>query len=436
MKVLWFSLSPGLSDGYLNNNYEGIGWIKSLEKNIQNKVELSIAFYHHKKVAPFKLGATTYYPIEMYRNGNLTKIKRRLFNAIETEKDVQLLLDVINIVKPDLIHIHGTEAAFGLVQKYNNIPTVISIQGIITVYQYKFFSKISWFDVFKYSKPKNILFSRTFIHTYKLFKKMAAREQDIYKHSKHFIGRTAWDRRVTKVLAPTAAYYHNDEILRSGFYTKKWVFKPTAKLQLFTTIWGNIYKGLETLMDCARLLDHINIEYEWQLAGIGQNDEVVRIASKGNKHPVSANIKFLGMINEASLIEGLLQSHIYIATSHIENSPNSLCEALILGMPCIATNAGGTGSLMEDNKEGVLIQDGDPYAMAGAIMELKDDYKKAIKYGAQARERALLRHDQQKITNDLLSIYETILQDKNESSSMVTADAYMQETNETIVANN
>ncbi|HTH82297.1 MAG TPA: glycosyltransferase, partial [Mucilaginibacter sp.] len=204
----------------------------------------------------------------------------------------------------------------------------------------------------------------------------------------------------------------------------------------FTTIWGNIYKGLETLMDCARLLDHINIEYEWQLAGIGQNDEVVRIASKGNKHPVSANIKFLGMINEASLIEGLLQSHIYIATSHIENSPNSLCEALILGMPCIATNAGGTGSLMEDNKEGVLIQDGDPYAMAGAIIELKDDYKKAIKYGAQARERALLRHDQQKITNDLLSIYETILQDKNESSSMVTADAYMQETNETIVANN
>ncbi|GAA4089409.1 glycosyltransferase [Mucilaginibacter panaciglaebae] len=435
MKVLWFSLSPGLSDAYLNNNYEGIGWIKSLEKNIQDKIDLSIAFYHDKDIAPFKLGATTYYPIKRYKNGKLTKIKRRLLNTIESPRDIQLFLQVVKEAKPDLIHIHGTESPFGLIQKYTDIPTVVSIQGTITVYRYKFFSKISWFDVLKHSDLKSLLFARTFIHVYKQFAKIASREQDIYKHSKHFIGRTAWDRRVTKILAPDAGYYHNDEILRSGFYTNKWSFKPAGKLQLFTTIWGNIYKGLETLIDCARLLDNINIEYDWHLAGIGRNDEVVSIASKGNKHQISPNIKFLGMINETALIEGLLQSHIYIATSHIENSPNSLCEALILGVPCIATNAGGTSSLMEDNKEGILIQDGDPYAMAGAIMELKDNYKKAIEYGAKARERALLRHDQLKITNDLLSIYEAILQTKHEPSPLVAVNANMPETNELLTAN-
>ncbi|GAB3906953.1 glycosyltransferase family 4 protein [Mucilaginibacter boryungensis] len=436
MKVLWFSLSAGLSDAYLNNNYEGIGWIKSLEKNIQDKIDLSIAFYHNKEIPPFKLGATTYYPIKKYKHGNLTKMKRRLFNSIESQYDNQLFLNVVKEAKPDLIHIHGTESPFGLVQKYTNIPTVVSIQGTITVYRYKFFSKISWFDVLKHSDLKSFIFSRTFIHVYKQFAKIAAREQEIYKHSKHFIGRTAWDRRVTKVLAPSARYYHNDEILRSGFYTNKWVFKPAAKLQLFTTIWGNVYKGLETLLDCARLLDEINIDYEWQLAGIGRNDEVVRIASKGNKQPVSPNVKFLSMINEASLIEGLLESHMYIATSHIENSPNSLCEALILGVPCIATNAGGTGSLMDDNKEGILIQDGDPYAMAGAIMELKDNYKKAIAYGKQARERALLRHDQEKITSDLLSIYATILNGQSKPLFFTSTDAKLQETDETIMANN
>jgi len=433
MKVLWFSLSPGLSDGYLNNNYEGIGWIKSLEKNIQNKVDLSIAFYHYKKVAPFKLGATTYYPIEEYRNGTLTKIQRRLLSAIETEQDIRLLLEVIKEVKPDLIHIHGTEGAFGLVQKYNDIPTVVSIQGTITVYRYKFFSKISWFDVMKYSKFKSILFFRTFIHVYKLFKKVADREQDIYKNSKHFIGRTAWDRRVTKVLAPSAKYYHNDEILRGGFYTNKWSFKPSPKLQLFTTMFGNIYKGLETLLDCARLLDNINIDYEWHVAGIRLKDEVVQIASKGNKQLVSANIKFWGMVNEQKLIDGLLRSHIYIGTSHIENSPNSLCEALILGVPCIATNAGGTGSLMDDDKEGILIQDGDPYAMAGAIMELKDNYDKAIGFGAKARERALLRHDQEKITNDLLSIYRAILEKPHKFSPLTFTEV---EKKKIIAANN
>ncbi len=436
MKVLWFSLSAGLSHAYLNNNYEGIGWIKSLEKNIQDKVELSVAFYHDKDIAPFKLGATTYYPIKRYKNGKLTKMKRRLLNAIESPAETKLFLDVINQAKPDLIHIHGTESPFGLVQKYTDIPTVISIQSTITVYRYKFFSKITWFDVFKYSDFKSRLLSRTFINVYKQFGKYADREQEIYNYSNHFIGRTAWDRRVTKILAPQANYYHNDEILRSGFYVNEWHYKPAAKLQLFTTIWGNVYKGLETLLDCANLLDKVNIDYEWHVAGIKLSDEVVRIASKGGKNTISKNINFLGMINEASLINGLLQSHIYIGTSHIENSPNSVCEALILGVPCIATNAGGTASLMEDDREGILIQDGDPYAMAGAIIELKDNYTKAIEFGKQARKRALVRHDQGKITNDLLSIYNSVLQNQDVSAQTKRTNTILSEPDEVIMIDN
>ena len=79
--------------------------------------------------------------------------------------------------------------------------------------------------------------------------------------------------------------------------------------------------------------------------------------------------------------------HIYIAISHIENSPNSLCEALILGAPCIATNAGGTSSLIEDGNNGILIQDGDAYSMAGAIIELTENYNIAIDYGNSARKK-------------------------------------------------
>ena len=424
MKVLWFSLSPGLSDAVLNNNYEGIGWIKSLEKNIQHKVDLSIVFYHDDAVEPFNIGPTRYFPVKRYRYGKLTKIKRRLLNSLETEYDIRLFLKIIDEVKPDLIHIHGTESNFGLVQKYTDIPTVVSIQGTITVYRYKFFSKISWFDVLKFSQLKSFAFSRSFINVYNLFAKVAAREQEIYRHSKHFIGRTAWDRRVTAVLAPSAAYYHNDEILRASFYNNKWSYQPAEKLKLFTTTWGNVYKGLETLLDCASLLDNINVNYEWQVAGINLNDEIVKIAARGGKKRVSKNIKFLGMLNEPKLTDALLQAHIFIGTSHIENSPNSLCEAQILGLPCIATYAGGTNSLMEDNKEGILIQDGDPYAMAGAIIELKNDFNRAIVLGENGRNRALLRHNQQTITNDLLRIYDMIA---SASAGRLPADDQPQE---------
>lgn len=95
--------------------------------------------------------------------------------------------------------------------------------------------------------------------------------------------------------------------------------------------------------------------------------------------------------------------------SHIENSPNNLSEAMILGMPCIATFAGGTGSLLIDGYEGILIQDGDPWAMAGAVMEMKENFERAIVVADKARTRALNRHDKNRIINDLIDIYKKIL---------------------------
>jgi len=408
MKVLWFSLSPGLADAYLNNNYEGIGWIKSLERNIQDKVELSIAFYHHADVAPFTYGATRYYPIKLYKRGKFTKIYRRLTNNIEPESDVQAFLKIVDDVKPDVIHIHGTEAPFGLVQKFINVPTVVSIQGTINVYRYKFFSRISYADILKYSHLKSFLLSRSFINVYKVFNKVARREREIYSHSQNFIGRTSWDRRVTKVLAPGARYFHNDEILRDVFYKHMHQHKKPERLVVFSTTWLNIYKGLETIMDCANLLDTNNFNFEWQIAGLKIDDEVVRIAQKSTRKPISKSIKFLGMLNQDALANGLLNANIYVIASHIENSPNSLCEAQMLGLPCIATYAGGTNTLLEDGKDGILIQDGDPYAMAGAILEMYENYDQAIKYGLSARQKAMARHNQEKITQDLLHIYETV----------------------------
>lgn len=412
MKVLWFSLSPGLADAYLNNNYEGIGWVKSLERNIQPKIELSVAFYHHTEVPPFTYGATRYYPIKQYRMGKLTKIFRRLVNGIEPDSDIKAFLKILEEVKPDLIHIHGTEGPFGLIQKYVDTPTVISIQGTIIVYRYKFFSRISYTDILKYSYLKSFLLSRSFINVYKVFAKLAHREQEIYSCSKNFIGRTAWDRRVTKILAPTAQYFHNDEILRDSFYKYEHQYQKPVRLIIFTTTWVNIYKGLETILDCAKLLDAINLDYEWHIAGLKTEDEVVKIAAKNAKRQISKNIKFMGMLNQEALAQALLKSSIYVISSHIENSPNSLCEAQILGLPCIATNAGGTSTLLEDGKDGILIQDGDPYAMAGAILEMNENYDKAIIFGKSARRKAQSRHDEQKITVDLLKIYEAVLNEK------------------------
>jgi len=116
-----------------------------------------------------------------------------------------------------------------------------------------------------------------------------------------------------------------------------------------------------------------------------------------------------GKVNSQDLIKMELEADLFVHPSHIENSSNSICEAMMLGMPVIATFTGGTGSLLEDKKEGILIQDGDSFSMAGAIIELINKPSWAAVLGQNARIRAMERHNPIEIVNNLFSIYDEIL---------------------------
>ena len=138
----------------------------------------------------------------------------------------------------------------------------------------------------------------------------------------------------------------------------------------------DLYKGLETILQATHFLLDSNINFIWDVAGIKESDQVVRITEKQEETTFRANnIKLLGSLSELPLIDLMLDCDLFVSPSHLPNSPNSVCEAMILGMPIIATCAGGTSSLLENKKEGILIQDGDPWAMAGAIMEMLESRK-------------------------------------------------------------
>jgi Glycosyltransferase len=77
-------------------------------------------------------------------------------------------------------------------------------------------------------------------------------------------------------------------------------------------------------------------------------------------------------------------------------------------MPIIATNVGGVSTLIEDDLEGILVQEGEPYSLAGAIVELTNNYERAKTLGSNARTKAFKRHEPAAIIDSLLKIYDTI----------------------------
>ena len=105
----------------------------------------------------------------------------------------------------------------------------------------------------------------------------------------------------------------------------------------------------------------------------------------------------------------MLNSDIYCQVSHIENSPNGVCEAMLLGIPVIASNAGGTTSLLKNDIEGIIVQEGEVFSLAGAFLELSQGFDRAKLYSENARKTALKRHDKSKTTDGLVKIYHTLI---------------------------
>jgi len=220
MKILWFSNTAGSAAEYLKIDSTGGGWLKSLENLIKGQVELHIAFYYPRYSEAFEYNGIHYYPI--CKNWWKLRMCINLFHEKFIDKeDIEIYNKIINEVKPDLIHIHGTENPFGCLIGSISIPVVVSIQGNATVYYHKFFSGIERAKLltkfFFCSSFRDIPFLISFGKVYKRLARMRDRETRNLNKCKYIIGRTDWDYRITRVLAPDSKYFHGDEVLRSAF---------------------------------------------------------------------------------------------------------------------------------------------------------------------------------------------------------------------------
>ncbi len=416
MKVLWFANTPcGATEKLIPDHYQG-GWLKSLEQKLvlNSEIELSVSFYWEETMEPFRYKNTMYYPV--FRSGRNSKAERLISRTLSSDndkKEIRELLRIIYTVQPDIIHIHGTEHNYGLIQEFTNIPVVISIQGILSPFSEMYFSGVPFSSACRYEGIKPKLLFRSYSRTIAELKKRATKERKILSQARFITGRTSWDRRITGLLSPASHYFICNEMLRPSFYLHQWQKSHfSVPLQIVTIMNGDLSKGLETVIRSAEILHKQNsVPFKWIIIGLKETDELPLMLKRWLKIDYqSLNICFFGLKSETDVVKILVKSDIYCQVSHLENSSNSLCEAMLTGMPVIASFAGGTDSILENNKEGILFQNGDAYSLAGSITELSKNFEKAVKYGTNARETALKRHDPDEIVRKQIEIYHSVIQ--------------------------
>jgi glycosyltransferase involved in cell wall biosynthesis len=391
------------------------GWISSLQRVVEAvpEIQLGFVFYTEQAMVPFEYGGTSYFPVQPLGSSKGKRLVNRVAGKAETDENLPVFLRVIEQFKPDIIHVHGTEFPFGLIQRVvRDIPVVVSIQGNLTVYHEKYFAGLGLPGLWRGWRTGYPFYRAD----YKIWRRRMETEQEILRRTRYVFGRTDWDRRVAVALAPEAEYFHVDEVIRPGFYKLEWKAGQRERPVFFTTSSPSIYKGFEVVIDTARVLVGRGVAFEWRVAGLKADDPLVRLTCKVRKVDDLAglNIRLLGTLTEEAVADQLMHSYAYVQVSHIENSPNSVCEAMLAGVPVIASLAGGTGSLLRDGEHGVLLQDGDPYALAGAMREALEQPEKHAAMAAEGRKVAQRRHDPAAIVTEMIGRYKEIIQKNSE----------------------
>ena len=118
------------------------------------------------------------------------------------------------------------------------------------------------------------------------------------------------------------------------------------------------------------------------------------------------------MIDAVTVANTLEKSDVYIHPAIIDNSPNSLCEAQVVGCPVIAANVGGIASLVENGKTGLLYPYNEPHMLAFEIMKLRSESGIAREMSKNEIKVATKRHDPETIYEHLLETYNFIVVQK------------------------
>lgn len=124
------------------------------------------------------------------------------------------------------------------------------------------------------------------------------------------------------------------------------------------------------------------------------------------KHSLDTSIYFLGNLNAEEMKSEFLSANVFVMPSSIENSPNSLGEAQLLGVPCVVAYVGGVHDMVPNSDCGILYRFDEIEMLAHSICDIFEKSKNFD--NSQMRRIANERHDAENNAKTLFKIYNNV----------------------------
>ena len=414
MRVLWITnfILPIMKQQVFDTQRFSGGWIVVLAEDIVNcdDIELGIAMPAPvTNVQIISEGKFRYYLIP-HRKHNRHDVY---------PNDCR---EIVRHFKPDIIHAHGTE--FPRIKTFLDVwdgKAVVSLQGLRTGIKPYSTGGINLAEMVLSGKPAQMLPAVIMAIQKQLYyrRKWLDLEADIITRAQAVIGRTKWDKAHVHNINPHVNYFTCNESLRSSFYVTT---RDPSTIQRYSLIKVTAQAPLKGLHHILRALALLKSQYPDVVLKVVDLPPVpcrkmdlkmrygypMLIRQLIKSLELQQHITFLGQLTEKQMAHHMSISHAFVLSSSIENSPNTLGEAMMVGLPCVASYVGGVPDMATDNTEVLLYRYDDPIMLAHQISRIFESDNLAHMLTQAARKRALQTHDREANTTRMLQIYKEL----------------------------
>ena len=442
MRILWVCniMLPMVAEHLGKEASNKEGWLTGLADMIlknreDNQIELAVAFpvteelVERKWVIPVKGMENSLHCYGFLEDTVHPEIYEE---SLETE-----LKGIVEDFKPDVVHCFGTEFAHTLAvtRVCEKDKVLIGIQGLCKLYAEKYLAALPTKVVnrvtFRDWLKKDIIFQQE-----QKFIERGRRVDEALQNVGHVTGRTWIDKDFSTRTNPKVRYHFMNETLRSNFYEGEWNPDTCEPHSIFLSQGDYPIKGLHYMLKAMPAILKVYPDAKVYVAGNSIANyktlkDKIKISSYGKyvlellkKHDLQDKVVFLGKMNAEEMKAQFLKSGMFVCPSVIENSPNSLGEAMLLGVPCVTARSGGIPSIFTDGEDGIVYpphgasvyekeadkEQAQAGYLAKAVIQMWSDEEKMLDYTKSAKAHARKTHDGQCNYERLEEIYRTILE--------------------------
>lgn len=169
------------------------------------------------------------------------------------------------------------------------------------------------------------------------------------------------------------------------------------------------YKGFGDILEAFELLasrSALPARWAWVVVGEGPYK---RTLEKRRQLGIASHLLLAGRVSETLLHALYARADVFVHATHFEGSSLVTLEAMLHGLPVVATAAGGIPDKVEDGRTGRLVPPTNVQALAAAIEDLARDPARRKAMGQGGRELALERFSWPVLAERTIAVYERLL---------------------------